>query len=153
MCITIGSFYFKDAFTELQDGDVKGTTAQVIDGDRLILFLVQAIGQRSGRRLVDDTQYFQSGDLPGVLGCLALGIVKVGRYGYDCLRNLLAQFGFRVGLELLQDHRRDLGRTVFTTSKHHARITIGGACDFIRHTLHGALHFWVIKFATHQAFD
>jgi hypothetical protein len=37
------------------------------------VLLVQAVGQRSGRRLVDDAQHFKTGDLAGILGCLALG--------------------------------------------------------------------------------
>ena len=56
--------------------------------------------------------HVQTGDAAGVLGRLALGVVEVGRDGDDRLVDLLAQIGFGVGLQLLQDHRRDFLRAV-----------------------------------------
>jgi hypothetical protein len=40
------------------------------------VLLVQPIGQRSRRRLVDDAQHFKTGDLAGILGRLALASLK-----------------------------------------------------------------------------
>jgi hypothetical protein len=53
----------------------------------------EAIGQRRRGRLVDDAQDFQAGDLAGVLGRLALGVVEIGRDGDDRLVDLLAEVG------------------------------------------------------------
>ena len=72
-------------------GDVEGAAAQVVDGDGLILLLVQTIGQRRSGRLVDDAQDFQAGDAAGVLGGLALRVVEVGRHGDDGLGDGLAE--------------------------------------------------------------
>src|SRR5205085_7220099 len=54
--IAISRLDLKDAFTQLQNGDVEGSTAKVIDGDRFVLLLVQTISQRGSGRLVDNAQ-------------------------------------------------------------------------------------------------
>src|SRR5690606_41687700 len=59
--------------------------------DRALAFLLQAVGERRGRRLVDDAQHLQAGDRPGVLGRLALRIVEIGGHGDDRLAHLLAE--------------------------------------------------------------
>ena len=63
---------------DLDDRDVEGAAAQVIDGDLAValLRLVQAEGQRRGGRLVDDALDVQAGDAAGVLGGLALASLK-----------------------------------------------------------------------------
>jgi len=103
---------FDDAVADLQHGDVERAAAEVIDHDLLVGLLIEAVGQRGRRRLVDDTLDVEAGDLAGVLGRLTLCVGEVGRHGDDGLGHGLAQIGFRVGFELLQDHRADLLRGV-----------------------------------------
>ncbi len=88
--VAVGGQHFDDAVADLQDGDVERAAAEVVNHNLLVGFLVEAVGQRSGRRLVDDTQHFQTRDLAGVLGRLTLRVGEVRRDGDDRLRN-----GFR----------------------------------------------------------
>src|SRR3990172_108837 len=77
VCVAVGRLDLDHALADLEDGDVEGTAAQVIHGDRLVLLLVEAIGQRRGGGLVDDTQHLEARDGAGVLGCLALAVVEI----------------------------------------------------------------------------
>ena len=52
--VAVGGLDLEDAVADVQDGDVEGAAAQVEHGDLLVLLLVEPIGQRRGRRLVDD---------------------------------------------------------------------------------------------------
>ena len=106
--VAVGRLHLEHAVADLEHRDVEGAAAKVIDGDRLAFLLVEAVGERGRGRLVDDAQHFEAGDLAGVLGGLALGVVEIGRNGDDRLLDLLAEIGFRRFLHLLQDHRRDL---------------------------------------------
>ena len=108
--VAVGGLDLEYAVADLQHRNIERAAAQVVHGDLLVLLLVQAVGQRSGGRLVDDAQHFQAGDAPGVLGGLALGVVEVGGNGDDGLGDLLAQPHFGVGLELAQNHGGDFRR-------------------------------------------
>jgi hypothetical protein len=44
------------------------------------VLLVEAVGERRRGRLVDDAQHLEAGDLAGILGGLALGVVEIGRH-------------------------------------------------------------------------
>ena len=90
---------------ELEHGHVERAAAEVEDEDRLVGLLVEAVRERGGRRLVDDAEDVEAGDLAGVLRRLALGVVEVRGDGDDGVRDLLAEVRLRVRLELLEDHR------------------------------------------------
>ena len=104
--------HFDDTVADLQHGDVERAAAEIVDHDLLVGLLIEAVGQRGRCRLVDDALDVEAGDLAGVLGRLALRVGEVGRHGDDGLGHGLAQIGFRIGLQLLQDHRADLLRGV-----------------------------------------
>ena len=70
---------------QLEHRDVVGAAAEVEDGDLLVLLLVEAVGERRRRRLVDDAQHVEAGDLAGVLRRLALRVVEVRGHGDDRL--------------------------------------------------------------------
>ncbi len=95
---------------ELQDRDVEGAAAEIVDGDDAFLALVEAVGERRRSGLVDQPQHFESGEPPGVAGGLALGVVEVGGDGDDGFLDWLAQRGFGVPFQLAEDECGDLGR-------------------------------------------
>src|SRR5699024_8412875 len=62
--VTVCIKYFEHTATELKDRNIKCTSTKVEYGNLLIFVsLVKTIGQRSSRRFVYDTFYFQSGNL------------------------------------------------------------------------------------------
>ena len=70
--VAIGRLHLEHAVADFEHGDVEGAAAEVIDRDGAGVLLVEAVGERRRRRLVDDAQHFEAGDLAGVLGGLAL---------------------------------------------------------------------------------
>ena len=111
MGVAVGGLDLEHAVADFEDGHVERAAAQIEDGDLLVLLLVEAVGERRGGRLVDDAQHFEPGDLAGVLGGLALGVVEISRDGDDGLGDLFAQLGLGVGLQLAEDEGGDfLGR-------------------------------------------
>ena len=82
---------------QLDQGDVEGAAAEVVDEHRLRpvgergvragdgVAALERVGQGRGGRLVEDVEHVQPGDAAGVLGRLAAGVVEVGRDGDDRL--------------------------------------------------------------------
>ena len=134
--ITIGGFDFEDAVAELEDRDIEGTAAEVIHGDGFFFLgvLVETERERSGGWLVDDALDFESGDLAGVLGCLALRVVEVRGNGDDSLGNFLAEIVFGGLLHLLKDESADFLRGIKLAVDIDANVvTLGGY--LVRHEL------------------
>ena len=90
MGIAVGCKNLNHALTDLNDGNIKGTAAQVVYHNSLLFFIVKSIGQGCRRRLVDNTLYIQTGDLTGILGGLTLSVVKVSGNRDNGLRYLFA---------------------------------------------------------------
>jgi hypothetical protein len=70
---------------DLEDRDVERAAAEVVDRDALGRVLAEAVREGGGRRLVDDADDLEAGDLAGVLGGLALVVVEVRGDGDDRL--------------------------------------------------------------------
>jgi hypothetical protein len=139
---------------DLDDGDVEGATAQVVDGDLLVPApLVHAVGERRGGGLVDDALDLQAGDAPGVLGGLALGVVEVGRHGDDRLADGRAQVVLRGLLHLLKDLGRDLGRGHLPPVDLHPGVAVVGLDDVVGHHALVLGHHLVVVASADQALD
>ena len=146
MGIAVGRLDFDDAFPDFENRDVKGPAAEVIHGDGLVLFLVEAIGQRSCRGLVDNALHFEPGDLARVLGGLALGVVEIRRHGDHRVVHLFAEVVFGRLLQLLQNHGGNLGRGVLLALRQHGHVVarlhdlVGDHLDFFRDFVIAASH-------------
>jgi hypothetical protein len=133
--VPVGGFHLEQAVVDFEDGDVEGAAAKVIDRDRARFLLVEAIGERGCRRLVDDAQHFEAGDLAGVLGGLALGVVEIGGHGDDGLRHVLAEIAFGGFLHLCQDEGGDLRGAVFLALHLDPGVAIAAVDDLVGHVL------------------
>ena len=150
--VACGRENLEDAIAHLEDGNVKGTTAEVEDEDLLVdALLVKAVSQRCCGRLVDDALDLEAGDLASVLGCLTLCVVEVSRNGDDSLGHRLAQVLLGVSLELLEHHGRNLlGRVVMPVDLHHVTAVLA-LDDVIGDSR--ALGLGLIIVATDEALD
>ncbi len=151
MVVAGGRLDLEHAVADLQHRHVEGAAAEVEDEDRLVGLLVEAIGQRGGGRLVDDALDVQPGDLAGVLRGLALVVVEVRGHGDHRAVDGLAQIRFGVGLQLLQDHRGDLGRRVLLAAGLDAGVAVGSGDDLVGDDRLLLLDFGLL--AAHEALD
>ena len=151
MSVAGRGFDLDDAAADLQHRHVKRAAAQVEDQDRLVVHLVQAVGQRGRGRLVDDAHDLQAGDLAGVLGGLPLAVVEIRRHGDHSLGDRLAQVSLSVGLELAQRHRADLLRRIglVLDGNAHARVTCRAFDDLVG----DVLIFGFVVAPAHEALD
>ena len=105
MRVTRSRQHLNHVVTHLEDGNVEGAAAEIVDCNGLVRLLVQPVGERRGSRLIDDALHFESSDLAGVLGRLTLAIVEVSRHSDDSLGDVLSQIILSGALELKQDLR------------------------------------------------
>lgn len=78
MGVTSSGQDLEDTVVDGQEGDIEGTTTEIVDDDlRLAALLVETVRDGGGRGLVDDTEDLETGDRTGVLGRLALRVVEV----------------------------------------------------------------------------
>ena len=81
--VAAGRQHLEHAAGELEDGDVEGAAAQVVDRVAALGPLVEAVGQRRRGGLGQKPQHLEPGQPTGVAGGLALGLVEVGRHRDD----------------------------------------------------------------------
>src|SRR6185312_600974 len=65
------------AVADLEDRDVEGAAAEIVDRDLALDVAAEAVRERGGGRLVDDADDVEAGDAARVLGRLALAVVEV----------------------------------------------------------------------------
>ena len=149
--VAVGADDAEHAVGHFQHRDVERAAAEVEHDDLFVLLLVEAIGQRGGGRLVDDPGDFQAGDLAGVLGGLALGVVEIGRHGNHGLVDFVAQVGLGRLLQLPQGEGRDFRRRVLVAVDVDLDVVLGAADDLVGHHLLFGGHLVVA--AAHEALD
>ena len=112
MGVAVRGKHFDDTVTDLNDGHIKCTAAQVVYHNFLLFFVVKTVSQRRRGRLVDNTPNVQTRDLSRILGRLSLRIVKVRGNRDNSFRHLLTKVILRVCFQLLQNHRGNLLRGI-----------------------------------------
>ena len=111
--VAVGRLDLEHAVADLEHRHVERAAAEVEHEHRLVgAALVEAVRERRGRRLVDDAQHLEPGDLSGLLGGGALGVVEVGRHRDHGLGDRVAEIRLGVALELHQHAGTDLLRRV-----------------------------------------
>src|SRR6476469_563361 len=66
--VAVRRLHLEHAVADLEDRNIEGAAAEVVDGDGLGLgLLFEAIGERRRGRLIDDAQYLETRNLAGVL--------------------------------------------------------------------------------------
>ncbi len=151
MGVAVGGLHFHHAVAHFEDRDVEGSAAEIVDRNGLVLLFVEAVGERRGGRLIDDTGNFETGDLAGVFRRLPLGVVEIGRDRNYGLGDLFAEVGFGRFLELAENHGRDLGRGVLLAHDLDANVAVFAWHHFVRHELHLFADF--IEPAAHEALN
>ncbi len=136
---------------DVDDGNVEGTTTQVIHRDLAVAFLlVQTKGQRRSGWLIDDALHFQTSDATGILGGLALAVVEVGRHGNHRFCHWLAQVIFGGFLHLHQHLCRHFRCGDFLVAHLHPSVAILGLDDGVRHHVDVFLHHLFVKTTANQ---
>jgi hypothetical protein len=122
--VAVGREHFEHALGELEDGNIEGAAAEVVDRVDAFGRVVEAVGDRRRGRLVQQAQHVEAGQLRGILGGLALSVVEVGRHGDHRADEFAAQRGFGALAQGFQDFGRDLDRAFDAGGGfqlHHAR--------------------------------
>ena len=55
--------HLKDSLLDFENGDIEGSSAEIVDGDDFVVGFVETVGQSSGSRLVDHSENVETGDL------------------------------------------------------------------------------------------
>ena len=151
--VAIGGLHLEDAVADFQHGHVEGAAAKVIDRDGAGALLVETIGERGRRGLVDDAQHFQTGDPARVLGGLTLGVVEIGGNRDDGLGHRLAQIGLGGLLHLRQGEGGDLRGGILLAVRIDPGVAIASLDDLVGDQTHVLLGHGIVEGATDQALD
>lgn len=150
MGVAVGRLDLEDALLDLENGDIEGTTTEIVDGNDAVLLLLKTVGKSSSSRLVDDTENVETGDLTSVLGSLTLRVVEVGGNSNNTVLDRLVQVGLSGLLHLLENETTNLRRRVLLAASLDPSITVGVLDDLIRHLLDVTLALGVGELATDE---
>ena len=96
MRVSRGSLDGEDTALDVEKGDIKGATTEIVDQDVALLpglAGAETVGDSGSGGLVDNTEDVKARDGTGVLGSLTLVVVEVGWHGDNGLLDLHAELG------------------------------------------------------------
>ena len=148
--VTVGGLDLKNTLLDLENGDIKGSSTEIVDSDDLILLLLKTVRKGSGSWLVDDTENVQSGDLTSILGGLTLGVVEVSWDGDNGVLDWLVEVGLSGLLHLVEDESSDLGWRVLLATGGNPGISVGVLDDLEWNLLDVALDLNIGELASDE---
>src|SRR3989338_249800 len=151
MRITASAFDLNSVFRNFQHGNIKRTSAEVIDNYLLVLLLVETISQGGRGRLIDNTLHIESGNLTGIFSGFSLRVIEICRNSDDGISYLLTQLVFGISFELTKNHSGDFCRLVPFVSHLDLNITMLPLAQLIWQEFLVALNFGIRKPAANQA--
>ena len=117
--VPLGSDDLDVALADPDDGHVERPSPEVVDHDRLVGGVLVSVGDRGGRRLVDDLRDLDAAGLAGADGGGPLEVVEVGGHRDDRLVDLLAGGLLGVGDQMFEKHSAQvLGGVVLAVEAH-----------------------------------
>lgn len=151
MGVTVCALDLEDAVLDLQNGNIEGTTAKIVNGDDPVSLLLQTVGQGGSGGLVDDTEDVETSDLTSILSGLALRIVEVSGHGHDGVLDGLAEIGLGRLLHLAEHETTNLRGRVVLAASSDPGVAIGVLDDLVRNLLEIPLDLSVAELATYES--
>jgi len=122
--VAVGSLHLHNTVADFKDRDVKRTAAEFEYGDGFVLLLSRPYASAAAVGSLMMRNHFETRDLAGVFGRLALRVVEVGRNGDYGLVTFSTQIGLGRFLQFRKDHGRDLGRGVALSLNFDAGVAV-----------------------------
>ena len=146
--VTARAHHFKNALRQPQQGNVEGAAAQVVHGIKPLRAMLQAVGDCRCSGFADQAQHVQAGELRGVLGGLALGVIEVRGHGDDSTEQVVVKSVLRTLPQGGQDFGRHFDRRLDAIGRVH--LQHAGRIDKIVRQLVAPID--VGQAAPHEAF-
>src|SRR5690554_1457598 len=137
LCITVGRDDVDDVTADLEDRNIEGPAAEVVNDDEVVILLIEAVSERGCGRFVDDPLDIETGDFTRILGRLALRVVEIRRDRDHGLGHALTQIILGRLLELAEDVCAHLGRRDALIADLKADVSIRTTLELIRHPFLG----------------
>src|SRR3989338_11543790 len=99
--------YLHCVMAYFENGNIKSSSAEIINNNLLVLFLVKSVSKRGRGRLGKNASHIKAGDLASGFSRRSLRIVKIRWHRNYGLAYLLSSLGFGVFFLFLQNHRGD----------------------------------------------
>ncbi|KAK3037837.1 hypothetical protein RJ639_031878 [Escallonia herrerae] len=130
--VTCCGLHFNYTLFNSEKRDIKSTTTKIENKNVLCTnsssFLLHTISEGSSRWLIDDALYIETGNSSSILGCLALGVIEIGRDSYYSILYFCPKKCLSRLTHLNQDHGRYLlgGKLLllaFVTDHNHGLVS------------------------------
>ena len=110
--VAIRREHFEHAARELEDRDVERAAAQIVDRVGALRCVVETVGDRRRRRLVQEPQHVETRELRGILGRLPLRIVEIRGHRDHRAGELAREARLGANAQRAQDLGRDFDRAL-----------------------------------------